>query len=236
MPAAATSRMRHRARPISSSCTPRWWHPGTVDRVREPFARADGEDDARFYSLPRKVVHLEPGAIEALRGVYAEQFPLGSRVLDLMSSWRSHLPDGLGRVVGLGMNADEMVANPQLDDWVVHDLNREPRLPFPDASFDAVACAVSVQYLVHPDEVFADVRRVLVPGGPIIVSFSNRCFPTKAVAIWLSAGDDDHRKLVRIYLERAGFLDVVDERVASPDDPLYVVRGRAADPGPGGGT
>jgi hypothetical protein len=236
MPAAATSRMRHRARPISSSCTPRWWHPGTVDRVREPFARADGEDDARFYSLPRKVVHLEPGAIEALRGVYAEHFAPGSTVLDLMSSWRSHLPGGLGRVVGLGMNADEMVANPQLDDWVVHDLNREPRLPFPDASFDAVACAVSVQYLVHPDEVFADVRRVLVPGGPVIVSFSNRCFPTKAVAIWLSAGDDDHRKLVRIYLERAGFLDVVDERVATPDDPLYVVRGRAADPGPGGGT
>jgi SAM-dependent methyltransferase len=151
-----------------------------------------------------------------------------------------------------------MAANPRLDDWFIHDLNRpsgsppqapapasavgkaaaaaEPCLPFPDASFDAVACAVSVQYLVHPDEVFADVRRVLVPGGPVVVAFSNRCFPTKAVAIWRSTGDDDHRRLVRMYLERAGFLDVVDERVATPDDPLYVVRGRAADPGPGGGT
>jgi SAM-dependent methyltransferase len=202
----------------------------------EPFARADGEDDARFYLLPRKVVHLEPGAIEALRAVYAEHIAPGSTVLDLMSSWRSHLPDGLGRVVGLGMNAEEMAANPQLDDWIIHDLNREPRLPFPDESFGAVACAVSVQYLVRPDEVFADIHRVLVPGGPVVVSFSNRCFPTKAVAIWLSAGDDDHRRLVRMYLERAGFLDVVDERVATPDDPLYVVRGRAADPGPGGGT
>ncbi len=211
--------------------------PGTVRWVRDqPFARIDADDDARFYSVARKVVHLEPGAIEALRGVYAEHFAPGSTVLDLMSSWRSHLPDGLGRVVGLGMNAEEMAANPQLDDWVIHDLNREPRLPFPDASFDAVACAVSVQYLVHPDAVFADVRRVLVPGGPVVVSFSNRCFPTKAVAIWLSAGDDDHRRLVRIYLERAGFLDVVDERIETPDDPLYVVRGRAADPGPGGGT
>jgi hypothetical protein len=75
--------------------------------VREPFARADGEDDARFYSVARKVVHLEPGAIEALRGVYAEQFTPGGTVLDLMSSWRSHLPNGLGRVVGLGMNAEE---------------------------------------------------------------------------------------------------------------------------------
>ena len=87
---------------------------------------------------------------------------------------------------------------------------------------------MSVQYLVRPDEVFAEVHRVLVPGGPAVVSFSNRCFPTKAVAIWLSAGDDDRRRLVRIYLERAGIVDVVDERVATPDDPLYVVRGHRA--------
>jgi SAM-dependent methyltransferase len=192
----------------------------------DPFARFDASDDAGFYSIARKVVHLEPGAIEALRNVYAEQFPPGGTVLDLMSSWRSHLPDGLGRVVGLGMNADEMAANPHLDDWLLHDLNREPRLPFPDSSFDAVACAVSVQYLVHPIEVFADVGRVLMPGGPLVVSFSNRCFPTKAVAIWLAADDDEHRALVRTYLERGGFVDVVDERVATPDDPLFVVSGR----------
>src|SRR6266487_6598311 len=164
----ATARGRSRPRAL-----PRWWHPGTVDGVRQPFARVDGGDDARFYSVARKVVHLEPGAIEALRSVYAEHFPSGGTVLDLMSSWRSHLPDGLGSVVGLGMNGEEMAANPQLDDWVIHDLNREPRLPFPDASFDAVACAVSVQYLVRPFDVFADVLRVLVPGRPFVVSFSN---------------------------------------------------------------
>jgi SAM-dependent methyltransferase len=208
-----------------------------VQRVRnEPFARIDAADDARFYSVARNVVHLEPGAIEALRSVYAELFPPGATVLDLMSSWRSHLPDGVGRVVGLGMNAEEMEANPQLDEWVVHDLNRDPPLPFADASFDTVACAVSVQYLVHPHEVFADVSRVLVPGGPLVVSFSNRCFPTKAVAIWLGTDDDDHRRLVRAYLEDSGFVDVVDERVPTPDDPLFVVRGRAAGPVPGGGT
>jgi SAM-dependent methyltransferase len=194
--------------------------------MHDPYARFDASDDVGFYSVARKVVHLEPGAIEALRGVYAEQFPPGGTVLDLMSSWRSHLPDGLGRVVGLGMNADEMAVNPQLDEWVVHDLNREPRLPFPDSSFDAVACSVSVQYLVQPIEVFTAVRRVLVPGGSVVVSFSNRCFPTKAVAVWLAAGDEDHRALVRTYLERSGFADVVDERVATPDDPLFVVSGR----------
>jgi SAM-dependent methyltransferase len=195
---------------------------GAIDQ----FARLDHSDDARFYSVPRKVVHLEPGAIEALRAVYAEQFPPRAPVLDLMSSWRSHLPQGLGRVVGLGMNAEEMADNPQLDEWVVHDLNREPRLPFPGGSFDAVACAVSVQYLVHPVEVFTDARLVLVPGGPVIVSFSNRCFPMKAVMAWLTGGDAEHRLLVRTYLEQAGFDDIVDEQIPTPDDPLFVVRAR----------
>lgn len=190
------------------------------------MARIDPSDDARFYAVARKVVHLEPGAIEALRRVYAAHFPAGAAVLDLMSSWRSHLPGGLGRVVGLGLNAEEMADNPQLDEWVLHDLNRDPRLPFPDASFDAVACAVSVQYLVHPVEVFADVRRVLGAGGAVVVSFSNRCFPTKAVMAWLTADDAGHRQLVRSYLEQAGFDGVVDEQVPTPDDPLFVVRAR----------
>jgi SAM-dependent methyltransferase len=198
-------------------------------RVRDdPFARIDPSDDARFYSVARKVVHLEPGAIEALRRVYAEHFPAGATVLDLMSSWRSHLPDGLGRAVGLGMNAEEMTDNPQLDEWVVHDLNRDPRLPFPDASFDAVVCAVSVQYLVRPIAVFSDVRRVLVSGGSVVVSFSNRCFATKALMTWLTTDDAGHRQLVRAYLERAGFDGVVDEQVPTPDDLLFVVRARRA--------
>ncbi len=194
--------------------------------MSDPFSRIDPSDDARFYSVARKVVHIEPGAIEALRGVYAELFPPGGAVLDLMSSWRSHLPEGLGRVVGLGMNVEEMADNSQLDVYLVHDLNRDARLPFPDASFAAVACAVSVQYLLRPIEVFADVRRVLAPGGPVVVSFSNRCFPTKAVALWLGSDDDGHRRLVRAYLEESGFDDVVDERIPTPDDPLFVVRGR----------
>jgi SAM-dependent methyltransferase len=194
--------------------------------VRDPFARIDPSDDARFYAVPRKVVHLEPGAIEALRGVYANHFRPGANVLDLMSSWRSHLPSGLGKVVGLGMNTEEMADNPQLDEWVVHDLNRDPHLPFPDAAFDAVACAVSVQYLVRPIEVFTDVRRVLAPGGLVVVSFSNRCFATKALVAWLTTDDAGHRELVRGYLERAGFDDVIDAQVPTPDDPLYVLRAR----------
>ena len=186
----------------------------------------DPTEDEAFYAFERKVVHIEAGAIEALRAAYAEILPPQARVLDLMSSWRSHLPlTGVGEVTGLGMNAAEMGDNPQLDKWIVHNLNREPRLPFDDASFDAVVCAVSVQYLVAPVAVFTEVRRVLVPAGPLVVSFSNRCFPTKAVAIWLANGDEAHRALVRGYLEQAGFADVLDERRPSSDDPLFVVWG-----------
>jgi len=187
----------------------------------------DPSDDAIFYVPERKVVHIEPGAIEALRSLYAEVLPPGGRVLDLMSSWRSHLPDGLGPVTGLGMNAAEMTDNPQLSEVVVHDLNREPTLPFPAALFSAVVCAVSVQYLIHPVEVFADVRRVLRPGGPALVSFSNRCFPTKAVAVWMLGTDADHRVLVSGYLSDSGFVDVSDQQVPTTDDPLWVVQGRA---------
>jgi len=196
--------------------------------AHDPFARQDPSNDAQFYAIERKVVHIEPGAIAALRAFYASVLAPGAVVLDLMSSWRSHLPDGLGEVTGLGMSAAEMADNPQLSSFVVHDLNREPRLPFDDASFDAVVCAVSVQYLIRPVEVFIDVRRVLRAGGPVVVSFSNRCFPTKAVAVWLANDDDGHRRLVRAYLERSGFSDVRDRSVATRDDPLSVVSARAS--------
>ena len=195
----------------------------------DPFARQDPSDDAFFYAVDRKVTHIEDGAIAALRTFYGSLLPPGGRILDLMSSWRSHLPPDLAysEVVGLGMNAAEMEDNPQLDAFVVHDLNATPVLPFDDASFDAVVCTVSVQYLTSPIEVFADVRRVLRAGGPFAVAFSNRCFPTKAVAVWLYGRDADHVDLVRAYFASAGFGDVVDRRLPSPDDPVFVVTGAA---------
>jgi SAM-dependent methyltransferase len=195
--------------------------------MSDPYARMDPSDDARFYAVERKVVHIEQGAIEALRARYAQLLRPGATVLDLMSSWRSHLPDGLGRVVGLGMNAAELADNPQLDQYLVHDLNQDPTLPFEDGAFDAVVCAVSIQYLVRPVEVLSEVRRVLRPAGHVVISFSNRCFPTKAVAVWLATSDREHGALVRRYLEQAGFTGVTDDRVPTTDDPLYVVVGSA---------
>jgi SAM-dependent methyltransferase len=182
--------------------------------------------------VPRMVVHIDDGAIAALGRLYAELVPAGARILDLMSSWRSHLPDRVAprEVVGLGMNADEMADNPRLARHVVQDLNRDPRLPFGDAAFDAVVCAVSIQYVLHPVQLFRDVCRVLRPGGPFVVSFSNRCFPTKAVAVWLGSTDEQHRLLVRTYFDAAGgFTDVMDEdRSPGGGDPLYGVWARRA--------
>jgi SAM-dependent methyltransferase len=194
------------------------------------YARDDESADDRFYAVPRRVVHIDDGAITALGRLYAAVLPAGGRLLDLMSSWRSHLPEGArAEVVGLGLNAEEMADNPQLARHVVHDVNREPRLPFVDAEFDGAACAVSIQYVTHPLRLFREVHRVLRPGAPFVVSFSNRCFPTKAVAIWLGMTDEPHVTLVRAYFDAAGgWTDVTPEDRSPRDggDPLYAVWAR----------
>ena len=148
-----------------------------------------------------------------------------------MSSWRSHLPHDLRprEVVGLGLNAEEMADNPQLTRHVVHDVNRDPRLPFEDETFDGAMCAVSVQYMTHPRLLFREVRRVLRSGAPFVVAFSNRCFPMKAVAVWLDTSDDQHQALVRGYFEGAGGWSDIRAEDRSPDieaNPLYAVWAR----------
>jgi SAM-dependent methyltransferase len=196
----------------------------------EAYERDDESPDDRFYVVPRRVVHIDDGAIAALGRLYADVLPAGGRLLDLMSSWRSHLPPECSKleVVGLGLNAEEMADNPQLAKSVVHDVNRDPRLPFGDAEFDGAACAVSVQYVLHPRRLFQEVRRVLRPGAPFVVSFSNRCFSTKAVAVWLHTTDAQHLMLVRAYFEGAGgFTDVTaEDRSPGGGDPLYAVWAR----------
>jgi hypothetical protein len=197
----------------------------------EAFARLDEGDDAEFYAPVRLVTHIDDSAIAALRDFYATALKPGGDVLDLMSSWVSHLPDDLplGEVIGHGMNAEELSRNPRLTRWFVQDFNHDPVLPLADASLGAALCCVSVQYLQRPVEVFAEVRRALRPGMPFIVTFSNRCFWTKAVAIWRSLGLQDHARLVHLYLQRAGF-EAVTVRVLRDGlhgDPLIAVIGEA---------
>ena len=195
------------------------------------FAKLDDGDDLAFYGAPRLVTHIDEAAVEALTGLYRALLPAGGRVLDLMSSWVSHLPEdrAYAEVVGHGMNAMELAANPRLTRFFVQDFNRQPVLPLGDAGFDAALCCVGVQYLQRPVTVFRDVRRVLTKTAPFVVTFSNRCFPTKAVMIWRSFDMRQQATLVRLYLERAGFEDILVEvlKDGRESDPLIAVTGRA---------
>ena len=208
--------------------------PPFPDFPREAFAKQDTGDDLAFYAPPRLVTHIDEGATAALTQLYRQLLPEGGRLLDLMSSWVSHLPSDriYAEVVGHGMNAVELEANPRLTRWFVQNLNQDPLLPLGDHALDAALCCVGVQYLQQPLVVFAEVRRVLTPGSPYIVSFSNRCFPTKAVAIWRSLDLRGHAALVRLYLERAGFTDVSAQLLAdgTAGDPLVAMIGHAPQP------
>ena len=190
----------------------------------------DTSDDATFYRPARLVTHIDDAATQALTAFYRKLLPAGGVVLDLMSSWVSHLPQDVQykEVIGQGMNAKELRANPRLSRSFVHNLNQSPTLPLESASVDAALCCVGVQYLQRPVEVFTDVHRILKPGGSVVVSFSNRCFPSKAVSIWQSLDDRGHADLVRRYLERAGFIDVTSHTLqdGKRSDPLIAVTGR----------
>ncbi len=193
------------------------------------FGKADASPDGLFYRQPRFVAHIDERAIAAVTALYRKWLPLGGHVLDLQASWISHLPEDVtyGSVVGHGMNAAELAGNPRLTRWFVQDLNDRPALPLQDASFDAACDCVSVQYLQQPVAVFREVARVLRPGAPFVVSFSNRCFPTKAVAIWQQLGGPDQQRLVAAYMAEAGFASIEGAaHTPSGTDPLWAVIGR----------
>lgn len=172
----------------------------------EPFDRANEYEDSIFYKEPRLVTHIDHNAISLIGSIYREILKDGSKVLDLMSSWRSHVPVDLklNSLIGLGLNSEEMSQNPQLSSYVMHDLNRYPLLPFDDNDFDAVICAVSVEYLIHPFEVFSEIKRILKPDGYCIVTFSNRWFPPKVIKIWKELHDFERMGLVLEYFLQTG--------------------------------
>ena len=189
------------------------------------FDRDDDRDDTGFYGSPRFVTHLDDRAIAAVSALYVE-LGVDGDVLDLMSSWVSHLPSRPRSLTVLGLNAAELAANPLADAVVLQDLNDCTTLPFADASFDAVVNCVSVDYLVRPVEVYAEVARVLRPRGVSVCTFSNRCFPTKAIHGWLATDDRTHGEIVaRYHREAGGFTEPVSQERLTADrgDPLWAV-------------
>lgn len=200
------------------------------DLPKEAFRRQDESPDELFYSVPRFVTHIDDRAIAAVTQLYREYFPPHSAILDLMSSWVSHLPDDVPyrRVVGLGMNREELAANPRLDEFVVQNLNANHKLPFENEEFDGAGICVSIDYLTNPVAVLREVGRVLKPSAPLVITFSNRCFPTKAILIWLYTDDFQHQRLVKAFLEHAGNWHRIELLDRSPKfgDPLYAVVAR----------
>ena len=210
-------------------------HEQAGERATQPypdsfFRRVDETDDRLFFVEPRLVVHIDEPAIAVIGRYFQQELPSDGVILDLMCSWRSHLPDAFPRkrLVGLGMNAAEMRDNPALDRRVVHDLNADPRLPFADQAFDAAVVTVSVQYMIRPVEVFSHVRRVLKNGAAFHVIFSNRMFPTKAVAVWQRLDHRGRAQLIESYFHRSGGWDSPTASDIGPGpgsgaDPVFVV-------------
>jgi SAM-dependent methyltransferase len=187
------------------------------------FERFDEQPDDAFYAPPRLVTHIDDDASAAVGRLYTE-LGLTGDVLDLMSSWVSHFADPPAHLTALGMNEAELARNRVATATVVHDLNADPRLPFGDDAFDAVTCCVSVDYLTRPVEVFTDVARVLRPGGLFVCTFSNRCFPTKAIRGWLANDDRGRLAIVRAYFEQSGAFGeatLAHCNPGAPGDPLY---------------
>jgi SAM-dependent methyltransferase len=203
----------------------------------DAFSRLDERPDADFYSTDRFVNHLDDAALSNVKTLIERVVTKNNPVvLDLMASWDSHLPGALkpARVVGLGLNKNELVNNEALTEWVVHDLNENPRLPFPDNTFDVVLNTVSVDYLIRPIEIFQEVSRILKPEGLFLVIFSNRLFPEKAVKIWNRSSDEARTRLVENYFNWAGGFS--KPRVYSllggerPPEDRYAGYGLPADP------
>jgi SAM-dependent methyltransferase len=189
------------------------------------FSREDDADDAAFYAFDRFVTHIDEGAVAAVGELY-DELGLTGEVLDICSSWVSHFRAKPQRLTITGMNAAELAGNAMADDWSVADLNREAVLPYDDAAFDAVTCCASVDYLTRPFEVFAEVARVLRPGGLFVCTFSNRCFPTKAISGWLSTDDRGRCTIVATYFELTDGFTATTLQHRNPGargDPLYAV-------------
>ncbi|MGL5135222.1 MAG: class I SAM-dependent methyltransferase [Planktothrix sp.] len=177
---------------------------------RHERIKLDETEDSLFYSFPRFVTHVDEGFIDQLTTLYQKHLKPQTRILDLMSSWVSHLPPEIqfSHVEGHGMNEEELTKNSQLDHYFIQDLNQNLKLPLSDQDFDAVLICVSVQYLQYPEAILSEIHRILKPGGITIISFSNRMFYQKAISAWREATEPDRIELVKGYINSVKINDL----------------------------
>lgn len=200
--------------------------------------KLDDTDDQVFYAYPRFVTHVDEGFIQQLTDLYRDRLQPDMHILDMMSSWVSHLPEEMqfAHIEGHGLNAEELQRNPRLNHYFVQNLNENPQLPLPDQHFDAVLNCVSVQYIQYPEAIFSEIHRILKPGGVAIISFSNRMFYQKAIQAWRDASEPARVNLVKGYFASVpGFTtsEVIAQKSTAPNflqwlgvpggDPFYTV-------------
>jgi SAM-dependent methyltransferase len=204
----------------------------------EQRQKLDNGNDREFYNVPRLVTHVDEGFIDRLTSLYRDRLSPDTCIFDMMSSWVSHLPSEMTfkRIEGHGLNAEELAKNPRLDRYFVQNLNQDLKLPLADSSFDAVLNTVSVQYLQYPEAIFAEMYRILKPGGIAMISFSNRMFYNKAIAAWRDTSEASRVELVKGYFQSItgfGQLEVIVQVSNTPNmlrllgmgggDPFYAV-------------
>jgi len=214
----------------------------------DAFSRLDEDDDRVFYERDRMVAHLDSVALRTVESLIG-RLVTGPKpaILDLMASWDSHIPDSVqpSKVVGLGLNRNELAHNRTLTEFILHDLNRNPELPFDDDTFDAVINTVSVDYMTRPFEVFAEVGRILKRGGLFLVVFSNRFFPRKATRLWRDSKEGARVALVKDFFGSVPVFDSPQDFLSAgkprpkddkyahlgiPSDPIYAVYARKKEP------
>jgi SAM-dependent methyltransferase len=176
---------------------------------------------------------VDEAALAAITDLYRKVMPAGGAILDVMSSWVSHLPPEIHyrRVVGLGIDACVLAENPFLDEWRLQNLNRDPHLVFADGEFDGAAICGAVQHFTRPSEVFREVGRVLKPGSPLVVTFSNRCLCTPATGCWRLFDETGQLGLVaRNFTEAGNWTDIrcLDRTPPGGGAPLYAVIAKSA--------
>jgi SAM-dependent methyltransferase len=208
----------------------------TLLPIAAPFLQDDWLEASAGSEAPA-ARHIDDAAIAAVTRLHREVLPAGGAILDLMSGWVSHLPPEIyyRKVVGVGPDACELAENPFLDEWRVQDLNRNPHLAFTTAEFDGAAICVSIQHLTRPCDVIREVGRVLKPGAPLVVTFSNCCLATRAIACWHLLDDAGQLCLIAHYFAEAGnWTDIrcLDRTPPGGGDPLYAVMGRSLGPAP----
>lgn len=197
----------------------------------------DGVPDLLNDPQPAGCRLVDPAAIAAVIQLHREVLPAGGAILDLASGWISHLPPEIPyqRVVGVGNEPRELAENPFLDEWRVQNLNHDPVLPFSAAEFDGAILCVSVQHFTRPSEVIRDVGRVLRPGAPLIVTFSNCCLPAPPIACWRLLDDTGHLCLIAQHFTTArNWSDIrcLDRTPPGGPAPLYAVIGHSTGPAP----